>query len=257
MKIGFIGIGNMASAIIEGISDKKSVYISSSTPESTLEKANKLGVNATQNNRDLVEHVDIIILCVKPEMLESVSSEIKDFVGNKVCVSIAAKKTIKDLENYLGLVPIVRVMPNLNATIKQSTSAITRNARVTDENYKLVKSIFSNVGEVFEVEEKLFSAFIGIAGSSPAFIFKFIDALMNQAVEEGMNFNDALAITVSAVKGSADFLQQSSNTAQELVVKVCSPGGTTIEGVQSLDNNNFNEIVNEAVAATIKKDKLG
>ncbi|MEG0327513.1 MAG: pyrroline-5-carboxylate reductase [Erysipelothrix sp.] len=257
MKIGFIGIGNMASAIIEGISDKKSVYISSSTPERTLEKANVLGVNATKNNRNLVEQVDIIILCVKPEMLEAVSNEIKDLIGTKICVSIAAKKTIKDLENYLGLVPIVRVMPNLNATIKQSTSAITRNNRVSNENYELVNNIFKNVGAVFEVEENLFSAFIGIAGSSPAFIFKFIDSLMNQAVKEGMDFDEALAITVSAVKGSADFLQQSSNTAQELVVKVCSPGGTTIEGVQSLDKNNFDQIVNEAVAATIKKDKLG
>lgn len=247
----------MASAIIEGISDKESVYISTSTPQRTIEKAQLLGVNATLNNRDLVTKVDSVILCVKPEMLESVTEEIKDLVNDKVVVSIAAKKTIQDLESYLGSIPIVRVMPNLNATIKQSTSAITRNSRVNDKNYQLVKEIFENVGEVFEVDESLFSAFIGIAGSSPAFIFKFIDSLMNQAVQEGMDFDEALSITASAVKGSANFLLQSPDSADELVRKVCSPGGTTIEGVQSLDRNHFDTIVNEAVTATIQKDKLG
>ena len=255
MKIGFIGIGSMATAIISGMSDKENIFISTRTNQKTLEQALILDVNATKSNSDCAKIADILFICVKPEQIESVSNEIKAYTKGKTIVSIAAKMPIRKLESYFGQEAIIRVMPNLNVHIKKGTSALCHNNLVSDEALEKVRNIFKNLGDLEEIEESLFSAFIGIAGSAPAFIFKFIDALIQEAIKEGMNPEKALEIAVSTVKGSAQYLLESEDDAQTLIKKVCSPNGTTIEGVESLDKDEFDVIVQRAVHKTIRKDK--
>lgn len=257
MKIGFIGVGNMASAIINGIEDKDSIYISGRTYSSTCEKADLLGVHACTSNSDCAQAVDILFLSVKPEMFETVLTEVKPVLDQQTLVSIAAKKTIADIEVLSGRMPIIRVMPNLNVAIQRGISAMCQNDLVTVPVLRTVESIFEKLGGFVALEESQFSGFIGIAGSSPAFVFKFIDDLAKSVLDEGFDYDTALKITCAAVSGSADYLRASGVPADVLVDRVCSPGGTTIEGVRALDAHGFSEAIHAAAHATILKDKQG
>lgn len=257
MNIGFIGVGNMASAIINGFISEKavdpgSIFISARTPESTLEKAQLLKVSPAASHQQLLSKADLIILAVKPEQMDAVIAEIKPYLSTQTIVSIAAKKTIQDL----GLdVPVIRIMPNLNVTIKQGICALCCNEYVRDDVKSAVIQLFETLGAVVELDEALFSAFIGIAGSSPSFVFKFIDALIQPAIAEGMDQDTAQTIACIAVSGSAMMLKHSELSAVELVNKVSSKGGTTIEGTRVLDERDFDQSVSDAVKATIRKDK--
>lgn len=257
MKIGFIGIGNMASAIIEGIDDKANVLISARTHQSSVEKAKTLGVNASKSHKDCVLNSDLIVLGVKPEVLEDVLVEIKDDLNDKTIVSIAAKKDIAWIESIIGKKAIIRVMPNLNVKIKKGSSAICKNELVDENYYAEAKKLFANLGEVFDLKESQFSAFIGIAGSMPAFVFKFIHEAALSVVNEGIDYDLAIDICASAVIGSAELLRTSDDSATVLIDKVSSPNGTTIEGTKALDENNFGKAIHKAIAATILKDKKG
>ncbi|AYV33768.1 pyrroline-5-carboxylate reductase [Erysipelothrix rhusiopathiae] len=257
MKIGFIGVGNMANAIINGIENKDSIYISGRTYESTCDKASALGVHSCKSNRDCAQSVDLLFLSVKPEMFETVLNEIKPVLDHQTLVSIAAKKTLEDIESLSGPMPIIRVMPNLNVAIQRGISAICHNSRVTADALEEVQRIFDALGGFVSIPESQFSGFIGIAGSSPAFVFKFIDELAKSVLDEGFDYETALRITCAAVSGSADYLSQSGEPADVLVDRVCSPGGTTIEGVRALDASGFAEAIHAASHATILKDKQG
>ncbi|QIK69218.1 pyrroline-5-carboxylate reductase [Erysipelothrix sp. HDW6C] len=257
MKIGFIGIGNMAQAIIQGMPDKNSIVISARTPEDTLFKASKLGVHAASNHEMCVIESDIIVLSVKPEKFPEIIAEIKPFLKGKTIVSIAAKLSLDDITAMTGDIAIVRVMPNLNVAIQKGISAICHNSLTSPEHLNTVRDIFNHLGEIIEIDEAQFSGFSAIGGSSPAFVFKFIDAMAKEGMEEGLSYEETLDIAALAVAGSADYLRISGVDAQILTKRVCSPGGTTIEGVTSLDNNKFESVVREAVRATIDKDKFG
>ncbi|CAH2760766.1 pyrroline-5-carboxylate reductase [Erysipelothrix amsterdamensis] len=257
MKIGFIGVGNMANAIIKGIDNKDSIYISGRTYESTCDKAQILGVHPCKSNQECAQTVDLLFLSVKPEMFETIFAEIKPVLDHQTLVSIAAKKTLEDIEVLSGSMPIIRVMPNLNVAIQRGISAICHNNRVTTDALIEVQGIFDALGGFVSIPESQFSGFIGIAGSSPAFVFKFIDELAKSVLDEGFDYDTALKITCAAVTGSAEYLSQSGEPADVLVDRVCSPGGTTIEGVRALDANGFAKAIHAASQATILKDKQG
>ena len=253
MKIGFIGIGNMAKAIINGIEDKDSIIISSRS--NVEQRAKELSVNYANNNIECAQQADIIFLCVKPEQFKEVLDEINEYITYKHVVSIAAKLTINDIKEMASTNKIIRVMPNLNVAIKEGTCAICKDNEVSETEFEVVKSIFENLGDLEEISETLFPAFIGIAGSAPAFIFSFMEGLIKEALLEGMNPEQALEIVRSTMRGSAEYLSQSKSSPQDLIEKVCSPGGTTIEGINSLNEDHFQTIIAKAVRKTINKDK--
>lgn len=257
MKIGFIGIGNMASAIIEGIANKDNVIISARTLESTLEKAERLGVHPARNHRECVENSDIIILGVKPEKMRDVLLEIKDVCKGKTLVSIAAKINLETLQSYAESKQIVRAMPNLNVAIQQGTTALVYPNLIPTDHKQEIDTIFKGIGVTFEIEEHQMSGFIGLAGSLPAFVFKFIDAIAKECVHEGFTHDEAIKIASSAVQGSAAYLSQSGINPSILTDRVCSPGGTTIEGVRSLDALDFENVVSTSIRKVIEKDKKG
>lgn len=253
MKIGFIGIGNMATAIINGIEEKDRIIISSRS--NVEQRAKELSVNYAMNNIECAQQADIIFLCVKPEQFKEVLDEINQYITEKHIVSIAAKLTINDIKLLASTNKIIRVMPNLNVAIKEGTCAICKDTDVSEEEYKIVKSIFKNLGDLEEIPETLFPAFIGIAGSAPAFIFSFMEGLIKEALVEGMDPEQALEILRSTMRGSAEYLSQSKSSPKDLIEKVCSPGGTTIEGINSLNEDHFQAIIARAVRKTINKDK--
>lgn len=254
MKLGFIGVGNMGSAIIEGISDKSTIAIATLSDGESIAK--RLGVKYCATNRECVAYADIIFICVKPQHFPDLMDEIKDIIEDKTVVSIAAKLTIDAIKKMSGSDRIIRVMPNLNVAIKKGTSALCADKSVVDSVFDCVQDIFSNLGDIELLPEELFSAFVGIAGSSPAFIFEFINGLMREALVEGMDYEQALRICGSAVQGSAQYLASSGIDTKELINRVCSPGGTTIEGINALREHDFEDIVADAVRKTINKDKF-
>lgn len=262
MAIGFIGCGNMASAIINGII-KSGVFkaeeinafdIYSPATDALREKYN---INVLGSETDIVKESDTVILAVKPNVLTDVLNKINSALSEKDCliVSIAAGKTTDFIREQLTHDnKIIRVMPNINATVGEAICAYTANA-IADEKDKLeTEKIFSAVGKVIYLDEGYFPLFGVIGGCAPAFAYMFIDSLARAAVENGMKKDIALDIAAQTVLGSAKMILESSEHPWSLIDKVCSPGGTTIEGVMSLQADGFEASVHNAVNKALEKD---
>lgn len=263
MKLGFIGAGNMAGAIIKGFIDKgyvnaKDIYFIRQNKEKQAQQASELGINSCDSYDSLIENSDVLFLGVKPVAFPSLLSQIAKSVENKnpLVVSMAAGLTTDSIKDMLGYnAKIVRIMPNINASIAMSTTSVCKNQFASDEDCKYILDLFSNIGLATDVAENQFAIFCAIAGCSPAYVYMFIDALARGAQKMGMNKKKALEIAASAVIGSANMYAQSGEHPQELVDKVCSPGGTTIEGVTTLEEYKFTAGVVKAVENSVLKDK--
>lgn len=251
--IGFIGAGKMASAIIKGLDKTQfSVLISGRAFEESQIIAQGLNVTAASDHADLIKQADIIILAVKPYVVADV---LRDYQIQKPLVSIAAGVTLADLTALTSdSQPLIRVMPNINATIQKSTTGIVRNAHVTDDTWLTVKAIFKSVGSVHELAEKDFGTFTAIAGSSPAYIYLFIDAMSRAGVLHGMPKDVSTKIVAETVLASADMLLKSDENPWTLIDNVSSPGGTTVAGVVSLEQNRFVGTVIDAITATVEQN---
>ena len=262
MKVGFIGCGNMASAIIKGIVESEAVKSEDICAYDTLDAvidnaAAKYGIKKCADANEVVELSDYVVLAVKPNVLTSVLNEINIKLIEKqtVLISIAAGKTIAFIRDNLSHTnKIVRVMPNINAKVAAACSAYCANGDVTETEKKEIEKIFGSVGEITELPESSFPLFGVIAGSAPAFAYMFIDALARAGVKNGMKKETALKIAAQTVMGSAKMILESNTHPYELIDQVCSPGGTTIEGITSLQSDGFEAAVHNAVDKAIEKD---
>lgn len=262
MKIGFIGSGNMAKAICLGMiksssSKPSDISVFDISPSQMQQLADSTGVNTAESANDLIKNSDIVILAVKPNVINNVILENQEIIGDNspLLISIAAGKTIEYLESYApDGTKIVRVMPNINAKVQAAMSAFCSNEKVTDNDKKNVINIFSSVGSVMELDESQFPIFGVIAGCAPAFSYMFIDALARSGVKNGMNKQVALKIASQTVLGSAKMILESDEHPWQLIDQVCSPGGTTIEGVTSLQADGLEHAVNNAVDKAFQKD---
>lgn len=260
MKLGFIGCGNMASAMLGGIIKNNIIassdIISSDLNETSLEIAkDTLGIQVTTDNKDVVEQSDIIVLSVKPQFYGSVINEIKGLIkDNQIIITIAPGQTLDGLKTTFGReLKIVRTMPNTPALVGEGITAMCYNENVTEEEVELVASILAGFGKVEIVTENLMDAVVGVSGSSPAYVFMFIEALADGAVAAGMPRNKAYTFAAQAVLGSAKMVLETGKHPGELKDMVCSPGGTTIEAVRVLEKEGFRSSVMEAVKACIDK----
>lgn len=262
MKIGFIGTGNMGSAMMGGIISsgilEPSDVMASDIFQATLDKINEtLGVNTSTNNRDVVEFADIVFLAVKPQFLPGVIDGIKDMdFSNKIVVSIAAGQSLSKLTDLFGKeLKLVRVMPNTPALVGEAMSALSPNELVSEEEAKTVLKLFEAFGQSEIVPEKLQDAVVGISGSSPAYVYMFIEALADGAVAEGMPRTQAYKFAAQAVLGSAKMVLETGEHPGVLKDAVCSPGGTTIEAVAALEAMGFRSAVIEAERVCIEKSR--
>lgn len=261
-NISFIGCGNMAQAMINGVVNSNLVnadkVIASDYDDVKLQYVKeKNNINTTTNNKEAAAFGDIIILCVKPIHIISAINEIKDSVKeNAIIVSIAAGVAIKDLEDaFENPIKAVRVMPNTPALVGEGMSALCKNRNVLDDEFKEIVKIFESFGKADIIEERLIDAVTGVSGSSPAYIYMFIEALADGAVLEGLPRDKALKMAAQAVYGSAKMVLDSGRHPGELKDNVCSPGGTTIEAVYSLERNNFRGAIIAAVHAASEKNR--
>ncbi len=260
MRIGFIGCGNMATAMIKGILDSQKVktedVIASAKSEKTREKIKtELGINAALRNKEVAEFSDILFLAVKPQYYEEVIQEIKDDLReNQMIVSIAPGKTLAWLAERLGEdKKIIRTMPNTPAMVKEGMMGMCRNNLVTENEMQQVKDICESFGKAEVVPESLIDVVVGVSGSSPAYVFMFIEAMADAAVADGMPRTQAYKFAAQAVLGSAKMVLETGKHPGELKDMVCSPGGTTIEAVRVLEEKGMRSAVIEASRACVKK----
>lgn len=261
-KIGFIGGGNMGSAMIGGIlssglstADK---VIASAHSQATLDRLSaSFGIQTTLDNITVVKDADIIFLAVKPYMYEDVIEEIRDFVDEeKLIVAIAAGVSHSKLDDFFGKpLKIVRAMPNTPAMVLEAMSALTPNEHVSAEELQTVIAIFESFGKAEVVPESLMDAVVGVSGSSPAYVYMFIEAMADAAVADGMPRTQAYKFAAQSVYGAAKMVLETGKHPGELKDAVCSPGGTTIAAVAKLEEKGMRDAVISAQRCCVAKSK--
>ena len=248
----------MAGAIIRGMAGGgfrgENIWVYDTDEDKLNALYEDCGITICPSGESVASGVDTLVLAVKPQVLPAVSATLHR--SRPLVISIAAGKTLASLEELLGEgLPLIRVMPNINAKVNESISAFCGN-RLTEEGHKaVVRRIFEAVGEVIELEEKLFSAFSVIASCSPAYTLLYVDALAQAGVQFGIPKPLALKIASQAVLGTTRLLQETGEHPRALADQVCSPGGTTIAGVCSLQKDAFEAAVVAAAQASLDRDK--
>lgn len=261
--LGFIGAGNMASAIIKGICQSEflkgdEIAVFDLDESKTQLLAETFGVTVMSSAEEIAQKCGKIVLAVKPNVIASVLSDIDEISKQKdpIFISIAAGKTTQYLLSCVSFkARFIRVMPNINALVGAAVSGYCGTDNTTEADRDFVKAFCECFGTAFEIDEKLFPIFSVIGGCSPAYTYMYIDSIARAAVKNGMPKKQALQIAAQAVLGSAKTVLSSDEHPWELVDRVCSPGGTTIEGVASLQKDGFEAAVINAVEESYKKDK--
>lgn len=259
LRLGFIGAGNMATAILDGVVAQhvfQADRIIISNPHSEkLEHPKALGVRVTNSNEEVVENSDIVILAVKPQMYEVVIEEICDQCAGKCIVSIAAGISTAWLRARVPDADIVRVMPNTPLQLGLGATAVANSPGVSDDLFQCVCSIFSAAGSVAVIPETQMDDVIPVSGSSPAFFFRMADVMVRWAQKQGMDPDVALKLTATAMKGSAEMLLSSGKTPNALTRQVCSPGGTTLAALTAFDDCNFDGLIFDAMTRCTRRSK--
>lgn len=259
-KIGFIGCGNMASAMIGGILSagvlKPEEMIVSNHTALKLEKAKEqFGIETTQDNHTVAAESEILVLAVKPQFYGKVIEEISDDVPDaSIVVTLAPGKTLEKLQNTFGRdLKIIRTMPNTPALVREGMTALCPGKLVTEEELGMVSRIFSAFGRTEVVSEAMMDAVVAVSGSSPAYVFLLIEAMADAAVMGGLPREKAYTFAAQSVFGSAKMMLETGKHPGELKDMVCSPAGTTIEAVAALERAGFRGSVIEAMRACMEK----
>jgi len=259
-KIGFIGTGNIATAMIKSIISKQlinplNVFVSDADTSKMTNLKAEIGVNALVNNRQLIMEAKIVFLTIKPNVYETVLEEISDLLSkDHVLVSVAAGITTELIKiKTRNICKIVRTMPNIACLVGEGMTALCNNHGLDDAQLYNIKHILSAFGKVEEVDERLLDAVTAVSGSSPAFVFMFIEALADGGVLMGIPREQAYRLAAQSVLGSAKLFMESNKHPAELKDMVCTPGGTTIQGIHSLELNGFRGVVMDAIQVTTLK----
>ncbi|MCM1569630.1 MAG: pyrroline-5-carboxylate reductase [Roseburia sp.] len=263
MKLGFIGLGNMATAMMEGMLARGMArpqdILGYARTEATREKVkSKYNITIATDNAEVAKKADILFLAVKPNLLKEVLEEIREaLTPDTVVVSIAAGKSLAFLEEGLGRegCKIVRCMPNTPALVLEGCTGVCANHNVKKEELNRVLELLGSFGRAEVVSESLMDVVVGISGSSPAYVFMFIEAMADAAVAAGMARAQAYEFAAQSVLGSAKLLLETGKHPGELKDMVCSPGGTTIQAVKVLEDKGMRAAVMGAVEACIEKSR--
>ena len=263
MKIGFIGLGNMASAMIGGMLQKgvakPEEVIGSAKTEKTLQKAaEQYDIRVTLDNAEVAGESDILFLAVKPIFFPEVIEQIKDVVReDQIIVSIAAGRNLAYLYEAFGRkeLKIVRCMPNTPALVLEGCTGVCAGENVTEEELDQVLILLRSFGVASVVPERLMDVVVGVSGSSPAYVFMFIEAMADEAVAAGMPRAQAYQFAAQSVLGSAKMVLETRKHPGELKDMVCSPGGTTIQAVKVLEEKGMRAAVMDAMEACIDKSR--
>jgi len=260
-KIGFIGAGNMAFALAKAIKKNKLAksIIASDINEERLDFIKKeLKISTTNDNKEVIRKSDIVFLAVKPQVIDIILDEIKNEVKNQLIISIAAGVKLKKLESKLKNKKIVRVMPNTPCLVGEMAAGFAVGKKVKDKEIKIIEEILNSAGKAFYLKEDLLDAVTGLSGSGPAFIAILMEGLIEGGVKSGLNKDVATELALQTCLGTAKLLIESGMTPDELVKMVSSPGGTTVAGMEILENSEVKDILIKTVKrATERSKELG
>ncbi len=264
-KIGFIGAGNMAEAMIKGLlqsgTSKPENIVASDVREDRLSFIHELfEVSVCERNPDVVKRADLVVLAVKPQIMEHVLVELTDGLDmSKLIISIAAGISLATIESHLKRdLRLIRVMPNIAALVLESATAICAGRHASSEDLKLAKAIFDSIGKTVIIEEGLMDAITGLSGSGPAYLFLIIDAMADAGVKVGLSRDNALTLSAQTVLGAAKLLIETGEHPGRLKDLVTSPGGTAIAGLHTLEEGGLRTtLINAVEMATRRSRELG
>jgi pyrroline-5-carboxylate reductase len=254
-KIGFIGLGNMGEALLGGILEAGIVQakdiIASDIDKAKPKRSSSMHkVNIAKDNREVAREGNIIIVAVKPRVIDEVLKEIAPFLDSaKLLISIAAGITTKHIENLAGNIPVVRIMPNILVKVKEGFSAFCRGKHASLEDGERARKIFAGVGEVIEVKEELMDAVTALSGSGPAYIFLIVEILRDIGIKMGLSKEVAAGLINQTVFGSAKMLLEEKEDPSLLRNRVTSPRGTTERALEVLKKRGIENIFTEAIEA--------
>ncbi len=262
MKLGFIGTGNLAGAILRGvaaakITEPENIFIYDIFAAKTQALSQELAVNVASNAEEIVGKCDYFFMAVKPKDVEALLKSIKNEYDKKspILISTAAGTEISKIASVLGeKAKIIRIMPNINAAVGESMTALCNNENVSENEISCAMELCSCFGKVIGLEEKYFSVFSAVACCAPAFAYMFADALKTAGVKYGLSASDAKTAAAQMLMGSAKMLLESPLSVGTLIDNVCSPAGTTVEGVCALKEYGFENAVIKAVDSAVAKD---
>ncbi|MFC5735870.1 pyrroline-5-carboxylate reductase [Cytobacillus gottheilii] len=259
--IGFIGCGKMAQAIIGGIlsadgADHKQILFSAKSHK-TKEHVQETYRIMEKENKEVAAQSDILFLAIKPDLHGSIIEEVKDVIRPEtIIVTMAAGITLPYVQEAFGFnVKAIRTMPNTPSMVGEGMTAMTRNEYVNDDEAEEVKKLLSSFGKVEEIEENLMDTVPAISGSSPAYVYMFIEALADGGVRGGLSRDQSYKMAAQAVLGAAKMVLETGMHPGQLKDQVCTPGGATIEAVAELEQNQFKGAVLSAMEACMNKTK--
>jgi len=263
MKIGFIGGGNMAEALIKGIRGKGQggrgeVFVSEPREDRRRYLEQTYGIKATSSNKEVASSCNIIILAVKPQNMEAVLDEISpDITEEKTVVSIAAGITLGFLSSKLKTKKLIRVMPNTPALVQKGMTVMSLCECFSDTDMATVREIFMSIGELIVLPEKYMDAVTAVSGSGPAFVAFFIEAMIEAGKKLGLSEDNAFTLAVQTAIGTAKLLE-TGMTPSKLREMVTSPGGTTAAGLNVFKDKGLTDIISAALtAAKNRAEELG
>ena len=258
-RFGVIGVGNMGAAIIRGVAKKllssEQIFVTDVDPQKVDELRTELGVNAFDTVGQLVENVDTILYSANPNNAANIFKQARELVKpSQLLISIAAGIPIAQLESYFAeSIPVIRVMPNIAVTVGSGVAAISPGSYADENHLAKSQAIFNAVGSSLIIEEKQLDAVTGLSGSGPAFVFVFIEALIDAGVHVGLSREDAHQLAVQTVLGAAKIIDQNREHPAVWKSRVTTPAGTTAAGLFELEQGKFRSIINAAVIAATER----
>jgi pyrroline-5-carboxylate reductase len=262
MKVGFIGCGKMAQAMITGMigSDliqPEAIMASALTDETLRSVKEKYKILVSKDNIEVAQHADILILAIKPNIHDAILNEIAVAVDEqKVIVTIAAGISLEYIESFFQTkMKVVRAMPNTPSLVGEGMTAICHNQQVDQEDLEKLLLLFNSFGKAEVLAEELMDAVPAISGSSPAYVYMFIEALADGGVKQGIPRKQAYRLAAQAVLGAAKMVLETERHPGELKDDVCTPGGATIEAVAALEQEKFRSAILTAMDQCTEKTK--
>lgn len=260
--IGFIGCGNMGKAILGGILEanpdrRQHTLVSASTQETLKDISDRFQVETTRSNREVAQRSDYVFLAVKPHLYPQILREIRDELkADALIIGMAAGVTLEKMEDELGKDrKLVKIMPNTPVAVKAGVIAMALGQGIDAVDEENLLALLQGLGTVFPLEEKHMDVITGISGSSPAYVYLFLEAMADAAVKNGLPRKEAYAISAQAVLGAAKMLLETGVHPGILKDMVTSPGGTTIDAVAKLEEEGFRHAVISAVDVCIEKSR--
>ena len=259
IKVGFIGCGKMASAIIKGVLASKylpveNILASKSNAANIKDKEKELGITITTDNIDVAKNSDVVILATKPNQVREVLAQIKPVLSEgKVLVSIAAGVSTKTIEDIVGNLSVIRVMPNAGAMVLEGMSGIAKGAFAAENDVSFVKEFLENIGKCVVVPENQIDVVTAISGSGPAFFYIMINEMANAGVKLGMDFDKAMLLAAQTAIGSAKIMMTSDLSPDRLIENISTKGGCTEVGVEYMKSQNAYEMIQQTIIKTAEK----